>query len=83
MVESSQTFANAASQFPEYHGDASFCGCKETYDNNCAHLVSFALAKAGFSIKTAHKVINARCPNKLPIRAKEVRDWVKANTAAT
>lgn len=79
------TFENAIANFPkDYDGTSSFCPCNGLYDGlQCAHLVSKALADSGFSIKNRHTTIKARCPNKLPIRAKEVRDWVVAKTAAT
>ena len=85
MVESGCTFANAIANFPGYDGTSKFCGCPNaaTDGYNCAHLVSKALDNAGFSIKNAHDTINARCANKLPIRAVDVRNWVAANTACT
>ena len=86
MVSSgTTTFANAIANFPYYDHTSSFCGCPNEFTSgyNCAHLVSYALDKAGFSIKQPHSSINARCANKLPVRALEVKNWVKANTACT
>ena len=77
------TFKNAIDLFPEYHGDSSFCCSDSKIVYNCAHTVSMALDKSGFSIKKTHSTINARCKNKFPIRARDVKEWVIANTAAT
>ena len=84
MVESGQTFANAYAHFPtNYNGTCSFCGCGDNWTNNCAHLVSKALAGAGFSIKDIHPTIKARCSNNLPIKAVDVRNWISQKTACT
>ena len=79
------TFKNAIENFPDYDGTSSFCCDDGSIENNCAHLVSYALDQAGFTIKKAHDAITVggRCSNKYPIRANDVKNWVEANTAAT
>ena len=77
------TFKNAIDNFPNYPGNSSFCCGDPSIVNNCAHLVSYALHEAGFPIKKAHDTINARCPNKYPIRAHDVKNWIEANTGVT
>ena len=81
------TFKNAIEHFPEYNGNSSFCCGDAGIDNNCAHLVSYALDAAGFSIKkgTPDHIITkgGRCSNKMPFRAHDVKRWIEANTAAT
>jgi len=58
------------------------CVCKERQENNCAHYISNALIKGGFSELDGGEGGNQRirngfcvCPKGRPIRAKELRDW--------
>jgi len=50
--------------------------------DTCAHYASNALARAGFDITSPHDTIHARCKktseNGRVLRAKNLRDWIKA-----
>lgn len=76
------SLATAADQFTR-----SCDTCNQVLDNNCAHYVSNALAKAGFNITAADSCINARCNapfgQRRIIRAHELRDWIVKNTTFT
>src|SRR5688572_4666280 len=60
-------------------------GCHKSAGDagNCAHYASNALANAGYDILLPHPTINARCTapsgQKRPVRAKDLRDWIKAH----
>ena len=61
---------------------SSSCVCGYAYDNNCAHYLSNALIKGGFSeidggVGANFRIVNGFCVCRSgrPVRAKELRDW--------
>jgi len=74
-------FTNAWNGFPTgYNGSSSFCGCGGNYPHHCAHLVSNAFQTGGLGITSPHNAIDggSRCSNQYPLRAKNLRNWVRA-----
>jgi hypothetical protein len=58
------------------------CECGHEYQNNCAHYLSNAFISVGFSqVGAPLECINARCPSRRPIRAREFWCWLKATSA--
>ena len=53
------------------------CACGTEYENNCAHFLSNALIKGGFS--AINGVGSVFAPGGRPIRAKELRAWFGRN----
>lgn len=58
------------------------CVCGYAYENNCAHYLSNALTKGGFSeinggVGGNFRIVNGFCVCRsgCPVRAKELRDW--------
>ena len=67
---------------------ASSCEGNDSFDNNCAHFLSDAFIRTGFSeLRNANGCINARCGTtaKRPIRARDMWCWFKskANESGT
>jgi hypothetical protein len=60
---------------------ANSCAGGDSYDNNCAHYLSDAFIRAGFSdLRNANDCTNARCSTaaKRPIRARDMWCWFKS-----
>lgn len=60
---------------------ADSCEGGDSYDNNCAHYLSNAFIRSGFSeLRDANGCINARCSTaaKRPIRARDMWCWFKS-----
>ena len=60
------------------------CKCKKTQDNNCAHYLSDALIKGGFSELNGGEGLNHRvrngfivCPSGRPVQAMQLRNWAE------
>jgi hypothetical protein len=54
------------------------CSGGDRYDNNCAHFLSNAFIRAGYSELTTDGIITARCPPaKRPIRAQDMLKWFR------
>jgi hypothetical protein len=66
-----------------YWSDA--CLGKDTYDNNCAHFLSDAFIRSGFSeLKDPNDCIEARCePASRPLRARNMWCWFKKKAKKT
>ena len=65
-----------------FSGYTDSCACGTAYENNCAHFLSNALIKGGFSAINGGNGGDLRtrngfcvCPSGRPIRAKELRAW--------
>jgi hypothetical protein len=60
---------------------ANSCQGGDAYDNNCAHFLSDAFIRAGFSeLRNANQCINARCETSAnrPIRARDMWCWFQS-----
>jgi len=60
------------------------CEGGDRYDNNCAHFLSDAFIRAGFTeLLPPNSHINARCPSKRPIRARDMWNWFQWKATRT
>jgi hypothetical protein len=61
------------------------CDGGDSFDNNCAHFLSNAFIKAGFSeLYNNNPNINARCtPARRPIRARDMWSWFQTKAVTT
>jgi hypothetical protein len=65
---------------------SSECAGGDEYANNCAHFLSDAFIRAGFTdLGNSHTCISARCGTlaKRPIRARDMRCWFEAMSTST
>lgn len=80
--------AAAVSQAPTLAGVGAAwtgaCVCGSAYQNNCAHFLSDAFIRAGFTnLNPPNAHIKARCGSKRPIRAREMREWFRSQAVRT
>jgi hypothetical protein len=62
------------------------CEGRDREENNCAHFLSDAFIRAGFSdLRNAHSCIQARCgtSSKRPVRARDMWCWFKTKASET
>ncbi|MFJ7890394.1 hypothetical protein ACIQYL_20240 [Lysinibacillus xylanilyticus] len=70
-LASEKIFASLSEAYNLYENK---CDCGDRYDNNCAHFLSNALIKAGFSMPSSGE----KCRSGRMIRARELLQWVKS-----
>ncbi|TDD05271.1 hypothetical protein E1292_17610 [Nonomuraea deserti] len=60
------------------------CFGGDSYENNCAHFLSDAFIRAGYTeLLPPNDHVAARCPAKRPIRARNMWSWFKAKAVRT